>query len=44
VPGPLSQRIFDVVVAGAFINELLGRRAFRHVLEPESEPAWGGKS
>ncbi|MFL5352948.1 sodium:proton exchanger [Archangium sp.] len=34
VPGPLSQRVFDVVVAGALVNELLGSRAFRHVLEP----------
>jgi hypothetical protein len=34
VPGPLSQRVFDVVVAGALINELLGNRAFRHVATP----------
>jgi hypothetical protein len=41
VPGPLSQRIFDVVVAGAIINELLGSRAFRHVLAVPV-PAPGG--
>lgn len=39
VPGPLSQRVFDVVVAGAVINELLGSRAFRHVVEPEVRQA-----
>ncbi|MET0401317.1 MAG: sodium:proton exchanger [Cystobacter sp.] len=32
VPGPLSQRVFDVVVAGALINEVLGHWAFRQVL------------
>jgi hypothetical protein len=42
VPGPLSQRVFDVVVAGAVINELLGSRAFRHVLEPAPARAPGG--
>ena len=32
VPGPLSQRVFDVVVVGALFNEVLGGRAFRHAL------------
>ncbi|WNG37124.1 sodium:proton exchanger [Archangium violaceum] len=41
VPGPLSQRVFDVVVAGAVVNELLGSRAFRYVLESASEEAPG---
>ncbi|MBM7116182.1 sodium:proton exchanger [Archangium primigenium] len=36
VPGSLSQRVFDVVVAGAIINELLGNRAFQRVLTPPS--------
>ena len=35
VPGQLSQHIFDVVVLGAVINELLARRTFRQVLEPQ---------
>ena len=34
VPGPLSQRLFDVVVAGAVANEVLASRAFRHVVAP----------
>jgi hypothetical protein len=34
VPGELSQHIFDVVVLGAVLNELLARRTFRQVLEP----------
>ncbi|HEX8538148.1 MAG TPA: sodium:proton exchanger [Cystobacter sp.] len=34
VPGPLSQRVFDVVVAGALINEVLGHWAFNQVLPP----------
>jgi len=34
VPGELSQHIFDVVVLGAVINELLARRTFRQVVEP----------
>ena len=34
VPGQLSQRVFDVVVAGAVINELLGNRAFQLVITP----------
>ncbi|QRN92976.1 sodium:proton exchanger [Archangium violaceum] len=44
VPGPLSQRVFDVVVAGAVFNELLGSRAFRYALEPAAAPARGGGS
>ena len=42
VPGPLSQRVFDVVVVGAVINELLGSRAFRQVLAPVSPRMPGG--
>ncbi|WP_257446074.1 cation:proton antiporter [Archangium lipolyticum] len=42
VPGPLSQRVFDVVVAGAVFNELLGSRAFRYVLEPAAVSTRGG--
>jgi hypothetical protein len=34
VPGVLSQRLFDVVVAGALANEVLAHRAFRQVLTP----------
>ncbi|ATB33968.1 sodium:proton exchanger [Melittangium boletus] len=37
VPGQLSQRVFDVVVAGAVINELLGNRAFQLVITPPSQ-------
>jgi hypothetical protein len=43
VPGTLSQRVFDVVVVGAVINEMLGSRAFRYVLAPGSTPARGGQ-
>jgi hypothetical protein len=42
VPGPLSQRVFDVVVAGAVFNELLANRAFRHVLAAKPARAPGG--
>jgi hypothetical protein len=42
VPGPLSQRVFDVVVVGAVFNELLANRAFRHVLEATPGRASGG--
>ncbi|MCP3142373.1 sodium:proton exchanger [Pyxidicoccus xibeiensis] len=34
VPGGLSQRVLDVVVVGAVVNELLAGQAFRQVLEP----------
>jgi hypothetical protein len=44
VPGPLSQRVFDVVVAGAVFNELLGSRAFRLVLKPTTVPTRGDAS
>jgi len=33
VPGELSQHVFDVVVLGAVINEVLAGRAFRQALE-----------
>ena len=42
VPGPLSQRVFDVVVAGAVFNELLASRAFRRVLAATPTRAPGG--
>jgi hypothetical protein len=42
VPGLMSQRVFDVVVAGAVFNELLASRAFRHVLEPTPVPVQRG--
>ncbi|WP_309897136.1 sodium:proton exchanger [Archangium sp.] len=42
VPGPLSQRVFDVVVAGAVFNELLASRAFRRVLAATPTRASGG--
>ncbi|HEX8434232.1 sodium:proton exchanger [Archangium sp.] len=38
VPGPMSQRVFDVVVAGAVFNELLASRAFRLVVEAAPMP------
>ncbi|MFL5348221.1 MAG: sodium:proton exchanger [Hyalangium sp.] len=38
VPGELSQHIFDVVVLGAVINEVLASRAFRLVLEAPRVP------
>ncbi|HSP80391.1 MAG TPA: sodium:proton exchanger, partial [Myxococcaceae bacterium] len=38
VPGTQSQRIFDVVVGGSFINELLASRAFRHMLAKPKAP------
>ncbi|MFP2912603.1 sodium:proton exchanger, partial [Pyxidicoccus sp. 3LFB2] len=34
VPGGLSQRVLDVVVVGAVVNELLAGPAFRQVLGP----------
>ncbi|EPX55957.1 Na(+)/H(+) antiporter [Cystobacter fuscus DSM 2262] len=42
VPGPLSQRVFDVVVAGALINEVLGHWAFNQVLSPITSRMRGG--
>jgi hypothetical protein len=39
VPGGLSQRVFDVVVVGAVINELLAGQAFNHVLGAPRPPA-----
>jgi hypothetical protein len=33
VPGPFAQRVFDVVVLAALVNEMLAARAFRSVLE-----------
>jgi hypothetical protein len=42
VPGTLSQRVFDVVVAGSVFNELLASRAFRHVLAAPPTRTPGG--
>jgi hypothetical protein len=39
VPGGLSQRVLDVVVVGAVVNELLAAQAFRQVLGPTQAPA-----
>jgi hypothetical protein len=39
VPGGLSQRVFDVVVVGAVVNELLAGQAFHHVLGAPRPPA-----
>jgi hypothetical protein len=39
VPGGLSQRVLDVVVVGAVVNELLAGQAFRQVLGPAQAPA-----
>lgn len=44
VPGPLSQRVFDVVVVGALFNEVLGGRAFRLVLARGPARAHGSSS
>ena len=38
VPGPLSQRVFDVVVVGALFNEVIAGRAFRHALAAPPDP------
>lgn len=38
VPGVGSQRIFDVVAAGAVVNEVLAGRAFRRVVKAEPAP------
>jgi hypothetical protein len=39
VPGGMSQRVLDVVVVGAVVNELLAGQAFRQVLGPARPPA-----